>query len=100
MHVIAWTLGEPGADARRFVGSVIVRDDVHLRLRRQAVVDAIQKFTELEGAMAAMSLADDVAALGIERGNQRGGAMATVVVAAPFRLTRSQGSSGAVRSRA
>src|SRR6516225_6155795 len=85
----ARALGEQGADQRCLVRSVIVHDHVHFPLGRHTGVNAIQELAKLDGPMTAMRLADHFAGLGVEGSKQRGGAVALVVVRAPFGLARS-----------
>src|SRR5438132_109280 len=86
VHVKPGTLGEPRPDERCFVRSVIVHDEVDVPIGWYAGVDAVQELAELDRPMAAMHLANHFAALGVERGKQRGGAMALVVVRPPLGL--------------
>lgn len=97
VQVIAGPLGELRPDERRFVDSVIVQDDVDLKIGRHAVVNSVQELAELQRAMAAMGRADYVAALGVERGKQRGGAMRFLVVGAPLALPGPQALSRGTR---
>ena len=71
---------EPGAHLRVLVGGVVVEDDVdelagwHLRL------DGVEEADELLMAVALHAAADDRAVEHVEGGEQRGGAVALVVV--------------------
>lgn len=99
MQVVAWMARKLAPDERRFVRGVVIQDQIHIQLGRHRSIDAVEKFAELEGAMARMTLANHGARLDIERGEQRGRAMPHVVVrgsGCPGRI----GSSGAVRSSA
>ena len=75
MHAKPWAFGEPRADARCFVRAVVVHDDVDLLIGWHADSDAVQEFAELERAMTVIRLAKHTAALDVERGKQRDGAM-------------------------
>jgi hypothetical protein len=58
--------------------------------------DLVEEFAELAGAMAGVAFTDDGAGGDVERGEQRGGAMALVVVAPARRLAGLDIATGAV----
>ncbi len=66
MDVESWALDEPAADERRFVGAVIIHDDVHVEAARHVRINQIEEFAELRRAVALMKLRDHVARLRIE----------------------------------
>jgi hypothetical protein len=76
----AWMAGEPSTDVLGLVCAVVVDDQVHLEVGRHALVDAPQELQELLGSMAAIAAADDLAGGDVERCEQRGRAVADVVV--------------------
>src|SRR5213592_2667389 len=100
MHVPARPLGQPVADQRRLVGCVIVHDEMNVQIVWNSSFDLIEKFAELFGAMAPVTLADDPAGCNVEGSKQRGDAMALVVVTTARRLTKSHGNMGWLRSSA
>ena len=85
--------------SQRWMGGVlwvagVVEDQMHVEpagTRRSIVVEELP---ELEGAMPPMALADDLPVLDVEGGEERGGAVAHVVVGAPLRWPGRIGSSG------
>ena len=81
-------LGQPVADQRGFVGGVIVPDQMHLEIRRHAGFDLIEALAALLCPVPRITRADDLAGGDVEGGEQRGGAMPGLVVAAPFRQAR------------
>src|SRR3974377_635111 len=75
---------KPPLHGRRFVGAVVVHDQMNIELLRHALVNGAQKLQELMAAMAPMQLADHLASGHIQRREQGGRAMAHVVVTAPL----------------
>ena len=73
-------LGEPGLHLGRLVRPVVVEHEVDVEVLLHAPVDPLQEADELFRTMARLALADDDAALQIERSKQRRRAMALVVV--------------------
>ena len=82
----AGALGQPVANQLGFMGAVVVQNQMHLQLCRHVVLDSVEEEAKLPGAMPAVRLADDLAGLGIQRGEQAGGAVALVVMRAAFDL--------------
>ena len=80
------SFGEPVPNQCRFVGAVVVHDDVHGESSRHLGINEIKKFAKLCRSMSLMKLRDDLAGLGIERGEQRRRPMPFVVVRAAFDL--------------
>ena len=81
-------LFEPCHDVGMFVGGVVVDDDMDRLFPGHSGLDDVQKPNELLMAMALHALADDFALKDIERREQRGDAMALVIMrhgtSAPF----------------
>ena len=71
---------KPAHHLRRFVGAVVVHDDVDVTGRRQLRVEALEEFQKLLMAMPAMTLADHFPGRDIQGRKQRGRAVANVVV--------------------
>src|SRR5207244_10306929 len=69
------------------VRTVVIDDEMHLEVHWYLSINPIQELAELGRAMSPMQFANPFAACNIERGKQRGGALAFVVVCAPLRLT-------------
>ena len=86
MDVPARALGEPVADQLGLVGAVVVHDEMNVEIGRHVALDLVEELAELARAMAREALADDLAGRHVERGEQRGRAVALVVVGAPLGL--------------
>jgi hypothetical protein len=84
VQVEAGVAGHPVADRRRFVGGEDVTDQVHVQLGRHGLVDRDQKLAELDCPVVAVQRGDDGPVGDVERGEQAGGAVASVVVGAPL----------------
>ena len=69
-------------------GPVIVQNEMNIQGPRNRLIDSIEEPTELYRPMTTMKLADDSATLDFERGKQRGGSMANIVMTASFALAR------------
>ena len=80
--------GEPGNHLRLFVGGVVVEDDVDDLAGRDLCLDGVEEADEL--LMALHAAADDGAVEDVEGGEQRGRAVALVVMR-PASLTESEG---------
>ena len=52
---------QPAVDQRRLVGAVVVENQVDVQLGGHRRVDRVEELAELDGPMAAMALADDLA---------------------------------------
>src|ERR1700730_18076629 len=52
--------GEPVADQRCLVRGVVVHDEMDVEIARDGRLDLVEELAELGGAMAAITLADDV----------------------------------------
>src|SRR5215213_9965691 len=78
VQVEAGVADEPAADLGRFVGGVVVQDEVHVVLGGDLSVELVEELAELGGAVLAMQAAVDVAGGYIECGEQAGRAVADV----------------------
>ena len=76
----AWMFLEPGHHLGRLVGGVVVEDEVDVAGFQDGPVDVAQEAQELPCAVARHAVADDDARLHVERCEQRGGAVALVVM--------------------
>src|SRR2546426_5256937 len=79
---------EPAADQRRLMRARVVENEMKIQLRRHGGVDGVEKFPKLGGALALVKLAEDLAALGVQGREERGGAVARVVVRPSLDLPR------------
>src|SRR5450756_1468921 len=73
-------LREPGGDACVLVGLVVVEDQMQVELGRELAIEGAQELEELLVAVAGQALADDAAIESAERREERGGAVALVVM--------------------
>ncbi len=71
---------QPGADLGLLVGCVVVEDDVDSLVRRELGLDRVEEADELLMAVALHVAADHRAVEHVERSEQRGGAVALVIV--------------------
>ena len=94
MNMPARTPGEPVADRLRLVRRVVVHDDMDVEIGRNVGLDMIQELPELRAAMAPVALSDDRPGGDIEGGEQRGRAIALVVMGAPLNLAWAQRQQG------
>ena len=84
----AGTFREPFPDDRRFVGTVVIHDEMHVQSGRHLRLDPIQELAKFRGAMAAVQLADHAAGLQFQGGKQGSRSRALVVVGAALDLPR------------
>ena len=91
VDVPARSLGEPVADQLGLVAAGVGEDDVHLEIGRYARRDGVEEAAELLGAVARETASDDGAGGHVESGEQRGRAVAPVVVRAALHLAGAQG---------
>src|SRR5215210_3035137 len=68
MDVETRAFGEPVSDHRRFMGAVVIHDDVHVESTWDVRLDVVKELSELRGSMSLMKLRDHLAGLGVERG--------------------------------
>ena len=79
---------QPAVNHRGLMRTGVVDDEVDVQLRRDRGVNRHQEPVKFSGAVALMELADDFAALGIQRGEERGRPMPRVVVGPALDLPR------------
>ncbi len=92
--VIAGMGGEPGFHGGMAMGAIVVQDEVDDQPARDAALNPLQKAQKLLMAMARHAIPQHFAAQHVQRREQRGGAVALVVVGLPFRESRTQGQDG------
>ena len=80
VDVEAGPLGQPGPDLGVLVGTVVVDHEMDVERGRQRCVHVPEEGQELLVAVAGLALGQDLAVGDIERGEQRRGAMALVIV--------------------
>src|SRR6266481_9378454 len=81
---------EPALDGRALVGAGVVEDQVQRQVARRLAVDAVEEVQELTRPVPRHASADHLPIEEIERGEERRGAMAVVVVRLPGRDARAQ----------
>src|SRR5262249_8327662 len=91
MQVEARMPYEPAVNRWRFVGAVIVENQVDGQIGRYRGVDRLEELAELDRPVVPVQLPDDLPGLRIQGGEQRRRAMAQVVMRASLRLTRAHG---------
>ena len=80
MQVESGVLGQPGIDVGVLVGRVVIEDQMDLKALGNLAVDRAQERQELGVAVAREALPDHRAGQNIQRGEQRRGPVALVVV--------------------
>ena len=91
--------GQPRGDLGVLVGGVVVADDVEF-LPRVGGGDLLEEAQELPVTVPGVTGVDDVAGGGFQGGEQRGGAVADVVVSRRSGIPGRIGSTGGVRCNA
>lgn len=81
---------QPGTHFGVLVGGVIVADQVHIEVLRNAVFDVTQEGQELLVPVAGLALGQDAAISDIQGRKERGGAVADVVVGDAFHVAQTQ----------
>src|SRR5437899_11945058 len=80
VHVVSRMAHQPAVDERRLVGSVVVENHMHIERRRYGRLDRVEEPAEFRRAVPVVKLPDDLARLDVQRGEERGRAVARVVV--------------------
>jgi hypothetical protein len=89
----AWALAQPALNSGSFMSPVVVEDQMDLELWRKLRLDLVKELAKLKGTVAPMKLADDLAGLSVQGGEERSSAVALVVRSPAFRLSRPHGQS-------
>jgi hypothetical protein len=84
----AWALQQPPANQRRFMGAVVVQDHMHVQAGRDVGLDRVEELPELTCPMPLVEGADDAAGLHFQGREERGRAMAAVVMRPALDLPR------------
>jgi hypothetical protein len=87
----ARSLGQPVADQQGLVDGVVVHDQVDVEALGHIGLDLVEEPTELRGSVAREALADHLVGGDVEGGEQRGRAVALVIMAAARRLAGPHG---------
>ena len=83
-----WAFQQPPADQGRLMRAIVVEDQMHVQTGRDAGFDGVQELPEFSGTMSLMQLPNDAARLHFQRSEERGRAMAAVVMRATLDLPR------------
>ena len=67
----AWTLQQSALNGRSLVSTVVVEDQMDVKLWRHLRVNLIQELTKLQRAMTAVELANHLASLSVQSSEQR-----------------------------
>jgi len=94
VEMVARAAGQPRPDGRVLVGAVVVEHEVHVEADGPIGVDVTQEGEELLVAMPASTLRQNLSTARLERCEQRGGAVARLVVGAPFDIAQSHRQQG------
>src|SRR3972149_6193956 len=82
---------QPALDERRLVGAVVVEDEMDVECSGNVGVDGVEELPEFDAAMPSVMLGDDLAGLDVQGGEERGRAVADVVVGTTLDLAGAQG---------
>ena len=85
------SFGQPAMNRSGFVHGIIVENQMDLKSSGHLGIDGVEELAKLDGSMPTMELTDDGTALSIQGGEQRGRAMALIIMGAPFDFARSHG---------
>ncbi len=88
MDVEAGSLCEPESYLGMLVGGVVVDDQMDVEMLGHGLLDALEEGKKLLVTMAWLALGEHCSGCDVERGEQRRGAMADVVVGHPFYVTQ------------
>ncbi len=94
MQVVAGTPSEPSADFGMFMSGVVVDDEMDVEAAGHIAVDLTQECEELLMTVSRMTTGYDFAGGDIESGEQRGGAVAFVVMSDAFEVAEAHGEDG------
>src|SRR5260370_4602053 len=81
-------LQEPALNGRSLMSTVVVEDQMDAKLWRHLGIDLIQELTKLNRAMAPVELANHLASLSVQGGEQRSRTVALVIMSPALCLTR------------
>src|ERR1043166_2920303 len=70
--------------------TVVVEDQMHVKLCRYFRFDLIQELAKLQGAMTAMKLANHLTSFSVQSSKERSRTVALVIMGAAFCLSRTQ----------
>ena len=85
MDLVARMPNQPAADERRLVGARVIEDEMHVEAIRDLAFDVVEEATELNRTMPAVQFSNHSSAGHIESSEERGGAVAAVIMGAQLR---------------
>lgn len=91
----AWALQQPPADHGRRMRAIVVEDQMYIQAGRDAGLDGVHELTEFSGTMSLMQFPDDAARPHFQGREERGRAMAAVVMRPTLNLPRTHRQQGA-----
>ena len=68
--MVAGMMGQPATDQGCLVGRIVVQHKMNIQVRRGSGIDFVEEFSELDGAMASVTCAQNLARLDVESGKQ------------------------------
>ena len=74
MEVVTWPLEQPAFDELGLVGGVVVEHQMDLEVRRNGLIDEVEKFPELQTAVFGKAATENLARGDIQSGKETGGA--------------------------
>jgi hypothetical protein len=86
----SWPCGEPAFNSKMLVRGVIIHEDVHLQVLRHALLNLPEKTQILLMPVALSTFREHLAVRRVQRGKQRGGSVASIIVGHSFDITQSQ----------
>ena len=89
--MVAGMTGQPATNQGCLVGRIVVQHKMNIQICRDSSIDFVEEFSELDGAMASVTCAQNLARLDVESGKQGSRAVARVIVRATFHLARTHG---------
>ena len=79
MDMVTGMAQQPALNGRGLMGRVVIHDQMHLTFRGHVGLDGIEEPAEPSGSVPALQLADHLAGLGVERGEQTCGSVTEMV---------------------
>jgi len=84
----AWALEQPPSDQGGLMRARVVEDEMPVQLCRNRCLNRVEELAEFTAALSLVELPDHLTRFDVQGGKQRGGAVASIVVRAPFDLPR------------
>jgi hypothetical protein len=91
MQMIARPLCQPTLDHGRFVGPVIIQNQMDIKIWRNCIINGIKEFAKFNRSMPTMTFTDYLTCLHIERCEERRRSIPGIAVGTPFDLSWTHG---------